>query len=666
MLKHSISAPYNFQHVTHTAGHQAKALQSATSSELVTEFSAIRASQAPRAELKGIKAETLESMKNSIKTDSPVASPERPSFASLSPPRSRDQWNHETSRFDDSKSIRYSRSIDSFTRVASRSFNSPTPPISPPPRRSSRTVLPTRVPSAFQESPTSPDFVFDLKDGPLSHHHKVFSSTGGTISPEDGDMHFDISTIAQAVTTPDDSAYIVGTHQHTSSSTGLADVPEEDEAWSRTRNSVVPSRPATISSIRHSKSFPAPEAPGTTHSFPLAQDKIGRSPATNGEWVTVSDPTLPLFSEEMEDLPVRPRYSRRMSTGLKGLEESWEDDIDFCYEHAAEADSAFDWDNPTKACPATSGTSVDACTIGNLSDSEALPPLPSSPSSDHIEESDTPQAHMDALSSYFSPQVRTARSTMSSATTVPGIVTPVEPIYSAHYSTAPTTPSGLFIVPQSPSFLVAQDYPSRAPHEDAYHQRLEDGEEPKHKDQLLGRLFTSPGHENYSPSSSDFQLSKCSSRDSSTLSGPSSAGPRSINNGSSCSLPDLARSAGSRERVRLAAEKLAHDIANLNVAENPRELSRAIDLARFNLLRSATSTESIKEEAEAEADDAPIVLPSVWPRNRSTSDSADQVLKLPSSRCSLRTRSSSVATTLSGKSKSSRASYSLFPTMVAR
>ncbi|GAB7352739.1 hypothetical protein MBLNU459_g3092t2 [Dothideomycetes sp. NU459] len=58
--KKSISPPFNFQHVTHTQQHQLPALKTVTDGELVSEFWAASAYQAPKHELVGIKADVIE------------------------------------------------------------------------------------------------------------------------------------------------------------------------------------------------------------------------------------------------------------------------------------------------------------------------------------------------------------------------------------------------------------------------------------------------------------------------------------------------------------------------------------------------------------------------------------------------------------------------------
>lgn len=60
LKKNSISPPFNFQHITHTQKNQLPEMEAVTDRELVSEFWAASAYQAPQRELRGISAETIE------------------------------------------------------------------------------------------------------------------------------------------------------------------------------------------------------------------------------------------------------------------------------------------------------------------------------------------------------------------------------------------------------------------------------------------------------------------------------------------------------------------------------------------------------------------------------------------------------------------------------
>ncbi|MCJ1400131.1 hypothetical protein MMC11_003335 [Xylographa trunciseda] len=678
MLKHSISGPYNFQHLTHTGAHQAKALQSANERDLVTEFSAIRASQAPRPELKGIKADSLEERKRSTWIDSPRTVSDALSMASTSPTGSRHQWS-EPSRINGTrnKNIRYSKSTDSFTRAASRSFNSPTPPLSPPPRRSSRMAmtLPTTHPLPAQESPKFPAFSQATSS---STYPDSYASPKMNKATDDGGIFSDLTAIAQAVTTPDDTAYVLGNGQRGSPTTHLADVPEEDEITSRHRISVS-SRPPTASSIRHAKSFPSAEFSSIRSSSNLPRIQSDLQMSTHGNWSATSDPTLPVFDEQPQDIPIRPRMSQRISTGSKGLDTSWEDDIDFCYEHAAEADSTFDWQNVSreefnpvsdKSHNDGAGKTLNFCDISDL---------PLSPPSELTDETETPQALSERPSSYFSTFHSLSRpvtlmseatsgssSALSSAVSMPGVATPTEPAFVSQTVTVPRTSSGTMMFPLSPSLLIPTEYISRITHEEIFHQKLSDRDSSKAPHSMYNtKSFDTQATHQYSPSTTASSLRKCSSQDSSLLGGPPADGSLHYTSSSVGSLPELVHSRSLHEKGMFAPESLADHITLLNIGKNPAKLGMIVDATRQKFIRDAISAENIKEE------EAPIVLPVVHPRQKASSESMGQSTTTPQptafgSPTTTRNRSSSIATTLSGKSKSSRASYSLFPTVATR
>ncbi|MCJ1392516.1 hypothetical protein MMC18_005384 [Xylographa bjoerkii] len=680
MLKHSISGPYNFQHLTHTGAHQAKALQSASEHELVTEFSAIRASQAPRSELKGIKADYLEERKHSMWIDSPKTISDSNSMASTSPTRSRHQWS-ESSRFNGTKNqnIRYSKSTDSFTRAVSRSFNSPTPPLSPPPRRSSRMAmtLPITDPLPLQESPTTPTFGADSHVAYSSTFPDSYASAKETNATDNGEFNFDLTAIAQAVTTLDDTAYVLGSGQRGSPVTGLADVPEEDEGSSRFRSSAN-SRPPTANSIRHTKSFPTAEFLSTKPSSNLPRIQSDTLMSTHGDWGTTSDPTLPVFDEQPQDIPIRPRMSRRISTDIKGLDTSWEDDIDFCYEHAAEADSAFDWQNVSRKELDLMSNITHRGGGGNTSNRGHISDLPLSPRAELTNGTETPQALSERPSSYFSTFHSSSRpmtlmseatsasgSALSSSVSMPGAITPAEPAFVSQAVTVPRTSSGTMMFPLSPSLLIPSEYISRVTHEETFHQKFSDRDSSKASSPTYNlKSFNTEATHHYSASITASPLRKCSSQDSTLPLGLSSDGSLHYTSSSVGSLPDLVHSRTSHEKGMFAAESLADHIALLNIGKNPAKLGMIVDATRQKFIRDAISAENIEEEA-------PIVLPVVHPRQKVSSESIGQSSTttpptLLGSFTATRNRSSSLATSLSGKSKSSRASYSLFPTVAAR
>ena len=147
-----------------------------------------------------------------------------------------------------------------------------------------------------------------------------------------------IMDLPHAVTTPDESAVPAISPSY---SLDLEDVPEEEEGYFFLGSSrSITQDPSSESSISPQKSM--------------------KSLQSWGSRSTVSD----CFSSPCS--PVRYSASRKRETGgptlitsfvpdgmgrrsyqFKDLDCSWEDDIDFCYENAAEADCDFDWQSPS-------------------------------------------------------------------------------------------------------------------------------------------------------------------------------------------------------------------------------------------------------------------------------------------------------------------------------
>ncbi len=107
----------------------------------------------------------------------------------------------------------------------------------------------------------------------------------------------------------------------------LADVPEEEEITAAARRSRISCR----ESLRHSKSVPSFSPQKSTGS----PDSIIRDPRPQTPVSKI------LQDSESHSIGVAlslPRAIPPLS------QESWEDDIDYCYEHEAEADCDYDWD----------------------------------------------------------------------------------------------------------------------------------------------------------------------------------------------------------------------------------------------------------------------------------------------------------------------------------
>ncbi|EEP79306.1 predicted protein [Uncinocarpus reesii 1704] len=315
-VRKNISEPFNFQHVTHTSQSQLPPIEYTHPHDLATEFSIIRASQRPGSQLKGIRAESLFyrncSSDDLSTTNLSTLAPDSQSLYTRSPPHSpiRTMTPSSPRLLNHSRA---SRSVENFSRPVSRT-NKPTsaPCIIPPPRVSSRSAC------SRPADPTS--LTIDALLGIDS------PSTGQEQYPS----HFEATRqfpdeIVHAYTTDDYSPKIPGPSpvDHVS---GLANIPEENESWRNSRTQVT-GRADSPAKLHHQPLYLL-----TVDSVPGADDAhspIIASPESNHKQLRATNTLRPNQEPSVEIDRV--------------LEDSWEDDIDYCYEHAAESNSNFDW-----------------------------------------------------------------------------------------------------------------------------------------------------------------------------------------------------------------------------------------------------------------------------------------------------------------------------------
>jgi hypothetical protein len=320
--KHLISGPYNFQHVTHTRQDHLPNLERTSRMQLVSEFSAIRASQSPtHGELKGIRAEDLHFENFSSEaidvSEQPVPAPKSPKS-----PRQRSLLRKSITPPQPQRVMSYAKSHDNLRSPPPRPPRSPLShacPIAPPARTSSRTA----------------SILFDTFD-PLAtttierpytnggfRRAAPFSLPSPAPPSSSWNEQQDCSSnqpLSHAVTTPGDEAWPL-----TASLTGnyeLADVEEEDEEVMARKSRVS----VASSELRMSQSVPALRRLSYEQAKDMLENRmsttLGRSPS--GETVV-------------------PRKTP-LSPGFQLIHDSWEDDIDYCYEHEVEADCDYQWD----------------------------------------------------------------------------------------------------------------------------------------------------------------------------------------------------------------------------------------------------------------------------------------------------------------------------------
>lgn len=319
--KLQISGPFNFQHVGHTNRGHLVDLPRPTGVSGTAVGSDVQELHFPNVSAEEIDTQGIP----------PVS---RPSLA----PR------HTAPAFGTRRMLKHSRSQDQLRtsppRPPVRPPRSPIEPASPPtfppvpPRFSSRqSMQPDRDPPAaayFDRPLTSHSFRHPQPFGPEERRSQLLVGSHGHSSSVDID-HFvaDEHRFSHAITTPGDAAWPLMNQSITSFESPLPDVPEEEEHFVVTQRPRA-SRASNNSSLRGSHSVPLLRA------FAQAQ-----RPMSGG-----SD-TLGCLDTSVAQQDGRDGQQDSGGFDISPIRESWEDDIDYCYEHEADANFNYEWERPS-------------------------------------------------------------------------------------------------------------------------------------------------------------------------------------------------------------------------------------------------------------------------------------------------------------------------------
>ncbi|KAL9608744.1 MAG: hypothetical protein Q9167_006433 [Letrouitia subvulpina] len=658
-----ISKPYNFQHLTHTYAHQFQELDRTSYNDLMTEFSAIRASQAPRRELQGIRAEDL--LRSPVSEASLVyEDPMTPPPASPAKPHGSRRGSLLSSR--GLIKIQDPRSFDNSPLPSPRSCQTSNGPISPPLSVSSRNAsisAPDFFTAYHQDSSTE----LHCEAGYFGYRlEPTYGQAGGLpYTSEDWDDHlFNASNLPHAITTPNDIAF---TLKPNVPKIGLADVPEEDESHAHKKTSMDDHRPGTAGSLRHAKSFPnARSLAHRRNPSSSSYTSAGRRDSFPMGGPTLNDSLLPLEDRIFDEVSFCPRVSRRMSYTSKDMDARWEDDIDFCYEHEAEANCDFDWDHI-----AAFDQSANEVALGQQCNAQSAPKLENT-SRDH-EESGSEYSSQNDTSDITNAQLEatipelehsSSSSTKSSMASLRGPITPSQPLPSPHRFTSFThnqkDADGIRL---SSSFVIAQDYDSPGTQEDMYHNILQSDRKLEYHYPFQNIRLNHSTSKNNSPRSS-YSISKCNSSESIMLSQSALSVQRRRNAESNVSLPDLVHSKTLCEGHEAATEqsndsaapvpnKLSTDVQS-STAIHLRQAIIGKETARHSILKKPSSSFSsyASDGQVTEEQEAPFILSSFQSRDRAGSRSSAP---------KMRSGSITATTSPSSSQRTSRTSYSLFP-----
>lgn len=326
--RHVISGPYNFQHVTQIRQDD---LSQPASAELLSN---LRASQAPN----GQKSQELpfENFSSVSGNEGFHHDAERASIL-RSPPRRRNTLQKPNSP----PQVPYIRSHDNLRRRTPpprppRSPLLPTCPIDLPERTSSRTasILYETFDQPNAATIERPQTTHGVRASPL-YTPPVLQQAW---TPQQD--YFSERPVSHAITTPGDEAWPLSSSTTESFPNDLADVPEEDEAAMAQRRSRMSRSSITSPDLRVSQSVPSLRL--------KALDHASLRPVT-------------ALSTMLEDAPEdRVFETRQQPLSPKFAQDSWEDDIDYIYEHEAEADCDFQWERSSVGNGSSDETTVDA------------------------------------------------------------------------------------------------------------------------------------------------------------------------------------------------------------------------------------------------------------------------------------------------------------------
>ncbi|KAJ5137027.1 hypothetical protein N7448_005581 [Penicillium atrosanguineum] len=309
-LKSLISDPFDFHHLTHTSPSQFPGLELTRENDLVTEFSVIRASQRPEAVLKGIRADDIH-------------------FRNFS-------------------------TEDLAAYGTATTADAPTPQSPPGSPAASGSTSPTKLLApGFEISPILPYHTAPPPSVPESESEtdepapRAIDEILGLSSGQTYLDYMESAPSPQLEFGPDlndkqPRAYSMSSHY------SLDDVPEEEEATRLWEAS-----PDASTDYAHSRST-SQVSPGTVE--PRSCSVPPKAPLS----IFVAEELSRKFSEALGS-PTLPQTLPSSSPNAHGeitppgksgvhqfsyedeLYDSWDADIDYCYEHAAESTSDFDW-----------------------------------------------------------------------------------------------------------------------------------------------------------------------------------------------------------------------------------------------------------------------------------------------------------------------------------
>ncbi|PYI10068.1 hypothetical protein BO78DRAFT_306846 [Aspergillus sclerotiicarbonarius CBS 121057] len=632
-LKSLISDPFDFHHLTHTSPSQFQSLERARETDLVTEFSAIRASQRPVTNLKGIRAEDLHfrdfSSEDLTQCGTAIGCDEVVAPPPTSPPASPSGSSSVSPK--QIRAPRESRVVENFSRPVPRfpkvgSTTPPPPPRASSPRLASSPELPEPAPRAIDEilglstQPTYPEHVYSHTDDVEAGTSWSQSHMEDMFPPPSG--HAFTTTVSNEMLDARTSSMSLPTL-----SSDLEDVPEEEEPTPWHDDEVSPRAPAreipsplaeaqspSIASMAESRSdLSISVAEDLSRKFAEA---LGSPTLPQHRLATIAPPQAPTVQE-----PVRRRSSVNLKAIHETIYESWDADIDYCYEHAAESNCNFDWTRNSLDEPRQEEAEV---TVTGPDGSNALL------GSMHLSASVLSAAHLvPATNSHV-----VVTSTLDDDAGI--AVTQRDSDYFQPVRFAPTLGKHINSDSLYEEYLTA------------------DAESDRHFAFYSQPGVIQPMEQSVSPRSSFSPISKCNSQESLILSRAASVVRKHRSSVSTASVPDLVHSLASSREFQPSEQRLSGELSGMGRPESShhrqtKSLARELEA---QLLFRADSDGSPEPAGYVST-----VAPSVHDRARSTTEMEAGPL--------IARAIKNDAASRAAPRRKGRASYSLFPTTAA-
>ncbi|KAI9700322.1 MAG: hypothetical protein M1836_002337 [Candelina mexicana] len=658
--RRNISLPYNFHHMTHAQAKQFSEIEWTNREEIMTESTAIRVSRTPCRELQGIQAENLhfknfssEALAGPLSSSNSVTAP---TGSMNSSPKRRSNHARRISQSSSHRPLRHMRSVESFSQPnppkSPRAAKIGATPITPPPRKSSRAARTSRPERGLKyldsrtaqasENIFAADGLCIAGPAPLDMSSPLAVSSGSSTSSNGTD-------IPHAVTTPDDTARQLSPTTFVGSIAELDCVPEEEEAQSSKRKAKRSSRSLSAPRTRRS-----PSSKMNTSDRHSPQSSLSSGAEIQEHHLASSQKSA---VGECATLPQHKTTGRQESWGMRFADRCWEDDIDFCYEHAAEADCDFDWDRISndghilaqrvQPNPFTAALGIEEKRrlalerelAGKQSHKSKHSPKPLKPSA--------------IFSGCLIPESG-SRPTQSISPNDDEIITPrLRHASTISHETSFNEAEGFML---SPSLLIPTDY-----------EPISEGiidEKATAPYPLYDRTIEPPESGRESFRSSETTLSK-SSQESIAL--------RHKASNSGGSLPELVPSRNCREEFNHVAEQLAEQIASLNTRDIPPEipLSTSPKLRRNRtLVKDVAHQAMLRRAASSNALNEAVALPHPSSRRpdltRASSDNHLKPVQPPSPAVEdsiyVDKRHAESAASIASLRARNKALYSLFPT----